>query len=120
LTRGYSAWLAREGITVNAIAPALIATDMLNANPRARPDLIPIGRFGTVDEVASVTVSCRASEGNDGRRVAAGRRGPTSDEDTTEVGPAIQRRSKPAFLGRNARETRAVCSGFGSAPSRRK
>jgi len=52
LTHAYAVLLAKEGITVNAIAPALIATDMLADNPRARSDLIPVGRFGTVDEVA--------------------------------------------------------------------
>ena len=56
LTHSYAALLAKEGITVNAIAPALIETDMIRDNPRARPDLIPAGRFGTVDEVADVVV----------------------------------------------------------------
>jgi len=48
--------LAKEGITVNAIAPALIETEMVRNNPRARPDLTPMGRFGTADEVADVVV----------------------------------------------------------------
>ena len=56
LTRAYAAQLAPEGISVNAIAPALIATDMVSALPRALPALIPLGRFGTVDEVAAVAV----------------------------------------------------------------
>ncbi len=56
LTHGYATALAKEGITVNAIAPALIATDMVFSNPRAQPDVIPAGRFGTVEEVASVCV----------------------------------------------------------------
>jgi 3-oxoacyl-[acyl-carrier protein] reductase len=60
LTHSYAALLAKEGITVNTIAPALIATDMVAANPRARPDLIPIGRFGDVEEVAEAAVMlCR-------------------------------------------------------------
>jgi 3-oxoacyl-[acyl-carrier protein] reductase len=56
LTHSYAALLATDGITVNAIAPALIATDMVAANPRASPDLIPVGRFGQVDEVADAAV----------------------------------------------------------------
>jgi 3-oxoacyl-[acyl-carrier protein] reductase len=56
LTHGYAAMLAAEGITVNAVAPALIATEMVLSNPRARPELIPVGRFGTVEEVAAVCV----------------------------------------------------------------
>ena len=45
-----------RGVTVNAIAPALGATDMVKANPHLKPDLIPMGRFGEVDECASVAV----------------------------------------------------------------
>jgi 3-oxoacyl-[acyl-carrier protein] reductase len=56
LTHYYAAHLAAEGITVNAIAPALIATDMVAANPKATPARIPVGRFGEVDEVAAVAV----------------------------------------------------------------
>jgi 3-oxoacyl-[acyl-carrier protein] reductase len=56
LTHSYAGLLAREGITVNAIAPALIYTRMVAANPRARADLIPVGRFGKVEEVADVAV----------------------------------------------------------------
>jgi 3-oxoacyl-[acyl-carrier protein] reductase len=56
LTHSYAALLAREGITVNAIAPALITTEMVTSNRLARPDLIPVGRFGTADEVARVAV----------------------------------------------------------------
>jgi 3-oxoacyl-[acyl-carrier protein] reductase len=41
---------------VNAIAPALVATEMLRSNPNLKPDMIPIGRFGEVDECASVAV----------------------------------------------------------------
>lgn len=56
LTHSYAALLAKEGITANAIAPALVATEMVTCNPRARADLIPVGRFGDVDEVAEVAV----------------------------------------------------------------
>jgi len=56
LTHYYASRLSKEGITVNAIAPALIETEMVTGNLNARPDLIPVGRFGTVDEVADVAV----------------------------------------------------------------
>ncbi len=56
LTHSYAALLAKEGITVNAIAPALIATEMVTSNPRATPALIPVGRFGSADEVAEAVV----------------------------------------------------------------
>jgi 3-oxoacyl-[acyl-carrier protein] reductase len=56
LTHSYASLFAKEGITANAIAPALIDTDMVRGNPGARPDLIPVMRFGTADEVAAVAV----------------------------------------------------------------
>jgi 3-oxoacyl-[acyl-carrier protein] reductase len=56
LTRFYAQRLVKEGITVNAIAPALIETDMVTKNLNARPDLIPVGRFGRPEEVAQVAL----------------------------------------------------------------
>ena len=56
LTHSYASLLAREDITVNAVAPALIETDMITGNPQARPERIPAGRFGTAAEVAEVVV----------------------------------------------------------------
>jgi len=50
----YAAHLAGEGITANTIAPGPVTTDMSAALPQLRPDLIPVGRFGTVEEVAEV------------------------------------------------------------------
>ncbi|MEJ7749712.1 MAG: SDR family NAD(P)-dependent oxidoreductase [Candidatus Limnocylindrales bacterium] len=44
---------AVHGITANALAPALIDTPMI-ANTRDLISRIPVGRFGTVDEVASL------------------------------------------------------------------
>ncbi|MBF0530968.1 MAG: 3-oxoacyl-ACP reductase FabG [Deltaproteobacteria bacterium] len=61
LTHAYAALLAKEGITTNAVAPALIATEMVTSNPRARADLIPIGRFGQPDEVSDVVVMLAAN-----------------------------------------------------------
>jgi len=56
LTHFYASRLAREGITVNAISPALIETEMVTANLNATPDRIPIGRFGAGDEVADAAL----------------------------------------------------------------
>ncbi len=56
LTHSYASLLIKEGITVNAIAPALILTDMVSESIRARPDRIPLGRFGTVEEIAEVAL----------------------------------------------------------------
>jgi 3-oxoacyl-[acyl-carrier protein] reductase len=52
----YAAHLAKEGVTSNAIAPALIETEMVTKNPNAKPGLIPVGRFGRSNEVASLVV----------------------------------------------------------------
>jgi len=56
LTHSCASSLIRDGITVNAIAPALIETDMVTSNPNANPNLIPMGHFGSVGDVASVAV----------------------------------------------------------------
>jgi 3-oxoacyl-[acyl-carrier protein] reductase len=54
LTRGYAARLAQAGITVNAVAPSLIETDMATSFPADVAKRIPIGRMGTPEEVAQV------------------------------------------------------------------
>lgn len=56
LTHFYAQRLAKEGVTVNAIAPALVETEMVTSNLNARPERIPVGRFGVPDEVAEVAV----------------------------------------------------------------
>jgi 3-oxoacyl-[acyl-carrier protein] reductase len=56
LSHFYACRLAKEGITVNSIAPALVETEMVAANPNARPDYIPVGRYGSPAEVAVVAV----------------------------------------------------------------
>jgi len=55
-TKSYARLLAKEGVTVNAISPALIGTEMVASNPHVRPDMIPVGRFGRVEECADVAV----------------------------------------------------------------
>lgn len=54
LMHSYANLLAKEGITSNAIAPALIETEMVRNNPKAKPDLLPVGRFGHVEEIADI------------------------------------------------------------------
>lgn len=56
LAHSYASLLVKEGITSNVVAPALIDTDMLRENVKADSSLIPVGRFGSVDEVSSVVV----------------------------------------------------------------
>jgi 3-oxoacyl-[acyl-carrier protein] reductase len=55
LTRGYAVRLVKEGITVNAVAPSLIATDMLPVAADAA-GRVPLGRFGLPEEVAQVVL----------------------------------------------------------------
>jgi 3-oxoacyl-[acyl-carrier protein] reductase len=56
LTRGYAARLAKEGITVNAVAPSLIDTEMVRGRNDELALRIPMGRFGTTQEVAQAVL----------------------------------------------------------------
>ena len=52
-TRSTARELASRGITVNAVAPGFIATDMTkDLAAEALLNAIPLGRYGEVDEVA--------------------------------------------------------------------
>ncbi len=55
LTRGYAARLVKEGITVNAVAPSLIATEML-ASAADAVSKVPLGRLGLPVEVAQAVL----------------------------------------------------------------
>jgi 3-oxoacyl-[acyl-carrier protein] reductase len=61
LTRSYAARLAQDGVTVNAVAPSLIATEMIAPHRAEYAGKIPIGRLGTGEEVAAVVVMVAAN-----------------------------------------------------------
>ncbi len=67
LVRSLSKELAPDGITINAVLPALIETDLLRdrqPDPEKRKDMIkrvPVGRLGQPEDVANL-VSFLASD----------------------------------------------------------
>jgi 3-oxoacyl-[acyl-carrier protein] reductase len=69
LTRGYAARLVKEGITVNAVAPSLIDTDMMKGQ-ESLVTRIPVGRFGRADEVARAVMMLIANPYMTGQTVA--------------------------------------------------
>ena len=56
LTRGYAARLLTHGITVNAVAPSLIDTEMIASQRETIAATLPLKRLGTSEEVAAVVV----------------------------------------------------------------
>jgi len=71
LTRGYAARLAQAGITVNAVAPSLIETDMSTSFPADVATRIPVGRMGTPDEVAQAVLMVITNPYMTGQTVSA-------------------------------------------------
>jgi len=71
LTRGYAARVVQDGVTVNAVAPSLIATEMIKPHRSANVARIPVGRLGTVDEIASVVLLVVGNAYMTGQTVAA-------------------------------------------------
>jgi len=53
MTKTVAAEVARRGVTVNAVAPGFIETDMTKDVPEAVVEAIPARRVGTPDEVAA-------------------------------------------------------------------
>ena len=71
LTRGYAARVVQDGVTVNAVAPSLIATEMTKPHRSASVAKIPLGRLGTAEEVASVVLMVVGNAYMTGQTVAA-------------------------------------------------
>lgn len=62
-TKALAQEIGRKGITVNAVAPGFIKTDMTEGlNEAELKNMVPLKRFGTAEEVAH-TVAFLASEG---------------------------------------------------------
>jgi 3-oxoacyl-[acyl-carrier protein] reductase len=62
LTHWLASRLAAQGVTVNAIAPALIeATGMIPAPPEELRSRVPVGRLGKPDEVAEMATAILAN-----------------------------------------------------------
>jgi 3-oxoacyl-[acyl-carrier protein] reductase len=70
MTRGYAARLVKQGITVNAVAPSLIETDMVKSGLASSAARIPLGRFGTSAEVAQVVMMLIGNDYMTGQTVA--------------------------------------------------
>jgi 3-oxoacyl-[acyl-carrier protein] reductase len=67
-TRSLARELASRNVTVNAVAPGFIETDMTRALPEqirlAYQGQIPLGRFGTVEDVANAVVFLAGEQAN--------------------------------------------------------
>jgi 3-oxoacyl-[acyl-carrier protein] reductase len=62
-TKALAQEVGRRGITVNAVAPGFIKTDMTeNISEKEMKALIPVNRFGTPEEVAHVVAFLVSSE----------------------------------------------------------
>jgi 3-oxoacyl-[acyl-carrier protein] reductase len=68
MTKSLAKELAAKGITVNAVAPGFIETDMVDSIPeRVRQrllDQVPLKRFGKADEVARAVIYLVSSDGD--------------------------------------------------------
>ena len=67
MTKVWAKELGRKGVTVNAVAPGFIATEMVAAMPEEvlakMREKVPVGRLGTPEEIAGVYVFLASSEG---------------------------------------------------------
>jgi 3-oxoacyl-[acyl-carrier protein] reductase len=70
LMRGYAARLVKHGITVNAVAPSLIDTEMIAAMRAESEARIPVGRLGMAEEIAAAVVMVASNAYMTGQTVA--------------------------------------------------
>ena len=70
MTRSYAARLVKDGITVNALAPSLIETDMVKQGLASAASRIPLGRFGTPEECAQIVLMLAGNAYMTGQTVA--------------------------------------------------
>jgi len=71
LARGYAARVVKDGVTVNAVAPSLIATEMIKPHRLDNVARIPVGRLGTVDEIAQIVLMVVGNGYMTGQTIAA-------------------------------------------------
>jgi 3-oxoacyl-[acyl-carrier protein] reductase len=66
MTKTLARELGRKGITVNAVAPGFIATEMVKKMPenvlRAMEEKVPLGRLGNPEEIASAYLFLASNE----------------------------------------------------------
>src|SRR6478609_2014387 len=116
LTRGYAARLVKEGITVNAVAPSLVATDMMAGAPQL-VSRIPLGRFGTAEEVAQAVMLLVENEYMTGQTIAlSGERGEEGNHHIVAAARSGQMRSYSAPPTLFSLISARIWPGVGSVP----
>ena len=86
LMRYYAAYLERYRITSNAIAPSLIATDMVEQMDLPSEETMPLGRLGRADELWPIVRMFMETEYLNGQTVRVERRS-LHDVSRSNVGP---------------------------------